>query len=295
MADADADDADPDLAAGEQRIRSTARWLTVTFGGVAAALLAGLQLTSLGSTSGHARTLALKGYALGIFGVLLVMVAASVVMTAGRVTLRELAHPKWPRWLYKRLDERADLHPDYASVGALARDVEQATSAQAKALRDYNEEKNTTTERTLKDAVARMTTLLPLWDRLLDAARYERLQQCWKWARVAIFAGAGLAAVGIAIFAANVQKPDPATPALAQTPVVGLAALTPSGLVAHRAELGSKCRGRGVGVVVTAADEKSYTLMVVPTATNTCGPAQITLRRTAEGSVRTSDTVAIKP
>lgn len=295
MADADADDTDPDLAAGEQRIRSTARWLTVTFGAVAAALLAGLQLTSLSSTSGHARTLATEGYVLGIVGVLLVMLAAGVVMTAGRVTLRELAHPKWPKCLYDRLDERADLHPDYPSVGALASDVEQATDAQAKALHDYEQHRDGATKRALEDAIARMTALLPLWNRLLDAARYERLQQRWTQARVAIFIGAALAAVGIAIFAANVQKPDPAAPALAQTPVVGVADLTPSGLSAHRAELGDTCGGRDVAVVVTAADEKSYTLTVVPTATNRCGPAQITLRRPAEGSVRASDTVALAP
>jgi hypothetical protein len=110
-----------------------------------------------------------------------------------------------------------------------------------------------------------------------------------------VVAGVIVAAVGVAIFAVNSGKPkEEDGAALAQTPVVGQATFTAEGAEAHRADLGTGCRAKRVAVVVTGADEKTYSVMIVPTTTNPCGPGQITMRR-SEGSIRAKDVVALEP
>ena len=294
-----ADEKEPDqpkepasgLDAAAERVRTTAKWMVVTFGGVAAALLVGVQLSSLKDATGDARHDATVGYALGIAGVLLVIVAAAVTLTAGRVALHSLRR-KWPWLLYWRLNRMDDLRPGFASIAELVTAVEAANSDHVTKWLTWHASRTTEDEAASVAAREKSAQLVPLSNRLLKVASYEQLRQTWAVCLLLIVLGAGAAAYGMALFATNVKKADENEPAVAMAPVAGVLELTPTGLRVHRAELGAACKREGIAVIATAADTKEYELTVVPTAQNPCGPAEITLA-SRHGSVVASETVEL--
>lgn len=66
---------------GVNEYRSTLRWVVSSFGAVAAALLVGLQLTSLGSLEGWRLYWALASVAVAFAAILVIMIVASLVLT----------------------------------------------------------------------------------------------------------------------------------------------------------------------------------------------------------------------
>jgi hypothetical protein len=284
-----------DLSSASERIRETAKWLVVTFGGVAGVLVAGLQLTSLKDTVGDDRTAALLGYGLAVAGALLTILAAAVTLTAGRRTLHDLGGDGGGFSLRNHLNAIEDLRGGFDSIAQLVTQTNEAIRNRTQAWLAWREDPNNAEKRTdYDDALAQASVLVPIANRLLEVASFEHLRRTWAVCRLFVAAGAVIAAVGVAIFAANAEEAEEEEPAIAATPVVGVATLTEGGLAAHRAELGTECSGDGVGVVVTAAEADAYSLVVVPTAENRCGPAEISLKR-SEGSVTAAESVQLQP
>jgi hypothetical protein len=287
--------AEEGLSEARERIRTTAQWMMVTFGAVAGVLVAGLQLTSLQDTVGDARTDALWGYGLAVGGTLLAILAAAITLTAGRRSLHNLSGTGGRLTLRKRLNDMTDLRAGFDSVADLVRRTNDAIRARAQAwLTLRADPENAEKKKAFDDAKAEAAVLVPLADRVTDVASFEHIRRTWAVCRVFVVGGAMVAAVGVAIFAVNAGKPkEEEEAALAQTPAVGQARFTAEGAEAHRATLGEGCRARRVAVIVTAADKTSYSVTVVPTTTNKCGPGQITLKR-SEGSIKAREVVALE-
>jgi hypothetical protein len=284
-----------DLASAAERTRETAKWMVVTFGGVAGVLVAGLQLTNLKDTVGDDRTTALWGYGLAIAGVLLVILAAAVALTAGRRSLHDLEGEGGNLSLRKHLNTIDDLRGGFDSIAQLVSETNAAIRERTLAWRALREDRDNTEKRTRYDnALADASILVPIAERLLEVASFEHLRRTWAVCRLVVAAGAVTAAVGVAIFAANAEAPEEEEPAIAATPVLGKATLTADGLAAHVGELGADCSREDVSAVVIAADSDAYSLVVVPTTQNPCGPAEISLKR-SEGSVEASESISLQP
>lgn len=282
------------LEAAGARIRETAKWMAVTFGAVAGVLVGGLQLTSLKDVTGSSRSDALVGYALAVGGTLVVILAAAVTLTAGRRTLHDLAGTGGKHSLRKKLNEMEDLRAGWQSIAALVDEANAAISARTAAWKAWRQNETPQTEAAYKAAIERFSTMKPALDRLTEIASFEHIRRTWAWCRAFVVLGAIAAAVGVAIFAANVGGKPEAEPAKALEPVVVTAELTPDGLAAHRAELGDNCTGPKIAGVLTDATDKAWTLLVVPTDNQACGPASIVVQR-SEGSLRRVDSVPISP
>jgi hypothetical protein len=270
--------------------------MVVTFGGVAGVLVAGLQLTSLKDTTGQHRTDALVGYGLAIGGVLFAILAAAVTLTAGRRTLEGLKGTGGCLTLRRHLNKMTDLRAGFDSIDELVKKTNEVIKSRTDAWVELQKApEDTAKKQDYAKAKEAAKIIVPVADRLLETASFEQLRRTWAVCRILVVAGALVAAIGVAIFAANAEQPkDEKNPTIASTPVVGIATLTSAGIDAHRGELGSRCRRTRIAAIVTGADEKAYTLLVVPTRTNPCGPADISLER-SEGSVRAGRRVDLSP
>src|SRR4051794_7283827 len=101
------------VAAGVAQIRSTAKWLVAGFGALGAGLIASIQLSDVGDLSGHALRVALSGFAIGIFGVLVALLAAAFVLAAVRVSVHDLDKS---RHLRHYLDANTELFAGYEDL-----------------------------------------------------------------------------------------------------------------------------------------------------------------------------------
>ncbi|MCU1454745.1 MAG: hypothetical protein JWN46_2891 [Acidimicrobiales bacterium] len=276
------------------RIRDTAKWTAVSFGAVAAVLVGGLQLTGLKDLTGDARTHAQIAYYVAVAGALLVILAAAVTQTAGRLQLQDLrGRLGLPFSLRRALNKQKDLYAGEESIDAFVAKVVDAMSERTAAWKAWQADPNPTTEKAYKEAIEEVETLMPGTNRLLEIARYEHLRRTWKASLFVVIAGGLAAAGGVAVFAAQVGD-APKEPAKELQPVMVRAALTQGGWARHQEELGADCRGPEIVAALTAAKDTSWTIFVIPTPGHTCGPASLELMR-KEGSLRRTDVVAIDP
>ena len=279
------------LAAASDRIRSTAQWVVVTFGAVAGVMLAGLQLTSLGETEGSDRTTAVVGYALAVGGIVVVILAAAITLTAGRVSTLNLKTGGGPMSLGTRLNAIPILRSGFPSTDALVTAVNDALVARLAAWQAWRKDPSPQKKEAYDAAIADATLLSPLADRLLDVASYEKLKRTWSICRFFIVVGVLVAAVGTGLFAANTSaSTDEEADAVSQRPAAAELLLTPAGVAAHQAELGAECKLGAISVIVTSSSADDFTATVVPTPKAPCGPAVITVQR-SEGSLSAAKAV----
>jgi len=279
------------LAAASDRIRSTAQWVVVTFGAVAGVMLAGLQLTSLGETEGSDRTTAVVGYALAVGGIVVVILAAAITLTAGRVSTLNLKTGGGPMSLGTRLNAIPSLRSGFPTTDALVSAMNNALDARTAAWQAWKKEATAPNKAAYDAAVADARLLIPLTDRLLDVASYEQLRKTWNICLVFIVAGVLVSAVGTGLFAANTSaSTDEEVDAVSQRPAAAELLLTPAGLAAHQAELGAECKSDVISVIVTSSSADDFTATVVPTPKAPCGPAVITVQR-SEGSLSAAKAV----
>lgn len=235
------------LDAAADRIRETAKWLTVAFAAIGAIMIAGSQLSSIGSLELWTSRFwwSVVGGALAAAGALAALVATAWALTAPAITLRSLAEraPKGADnavkddTLLQGYQNPKDLADTYAKALRKRKSTLDAHHAHLEdpALADK-----------ARAADARVVQLHGVGQGLVTVASYQQLSHRWKVAVRWIVGGGLAAAVGLGLFAWASNPPAEATASAAAPNVVGTAetkavTLTQGGVEALATKLGSGC------------------------------------------------------
>ena len=241
-----------DLGAARGRIRETAKWLSVSVGAVAGVLVAGLQLSSIGSLALWSGRFwcAIVGASLAVAGAGFVLSRTIDTMAAPALALHELTSKKPPEGVGPALADRA-LRGDHDDVSALQEAYMAAISARDQAFRNHYGKPDDRALGTAADvADAQAVVLSETVGSLLDVASYQALAHRWRAARRAVIGGAALAAVGIGAFAWATNPPEGAAgtavePAVLTEPQPGTLRLSSAGQEALADALGAACLADG--------------------------------------------------
>ena len=241
-----ADEKSP-LDAASERIRETAKWLTVSLAALGGVLVAGSQLSDIGALElwGDRFWTAVIGAAIAAVGSGIILVATINTAAAPMVSLKELVTdtPKGAEDVVTDetlLDGRSSvqqLKEEY--VGAL----EDREEAYAVHLSDPSNQAN---RAVFTAANARAVALNGTVRSIVAVCAYRELARLWKVARVAIVAGGVLGALGVGVFAWAANPPDEvvasgAKPAVLTDPEPALITLTTEGRAALSSKLGKDC------------------------------------------------------
>lgn len=245
-----ADDAVPKSpsAAAADRIRETAKWLTVSLAGLGAVLVAGSQLSDVGALAVASPRFwfAVTGGVVAVLGTVAILALAIWIATTpspSYATLVSAPHPA-----------NAGLVKDPYRLGgaptmqALNDQRTKRLTARDEAERSFDEEQDPDAKRAKAQELTNKDKDFAYTDgvvrAVLDLAGYEVLS--WRWRRVgAGMIGAGvLAGLGIGVFAWAANPPSDAvasvvTPVVLTTPSVGTLTLTDTGRLAVAEKLGA--------------------------------------------------------
>ncbi|QKJ20273.1 hypothetical protein [Microbacterium hominis] len=219
------------IQAASDRIRETAKWLTVSFGAIGALLLAGTQLSSIGQLSAGSErlTVAVTGGVLAGLGTIAVLVASVLVATTPVMSLSRLAHAKPPVGTEAARTDRF-LLMGYESVGTLQSAYQTAITERRTAIEQYT---GTQTDAD-RAAQARAQTIDGIVTRLVQVAAHTNLSRRWRNAVWPICIGAVVAAVGVILFVWAANPPEDAagstlTPGVLDDAKAGVLTLTSLG------------------------------------------------------------------
>lgn len=234
------------LAGGADRIRETAKWLTVSLATLGGVLIAGSQLSGIGKLqpSSSRFAVAVVGGGVAAAAAVTILALAIWVATTPAISLRKLVTGP-PRGLGNTLTEPQFLG-GRSTVAALDAAYTTALNARNTAFATLRQ-KDTVANRAVATAAnAEMVTLSNTVNSLLDVVTYMRLAYRWKRAGAALLACGVLAAAGIGAFAWAANPPSEieasmATPAVLTAPEKVLITLTTQGERALRNALGPKC------------------------------------------------------
>lgn len=281
------------LTAASDRIRETATWLTVSFGAVGGAIIAGVQLTDLGDITGGELDRAVVGFCLAMLGVLVVVLAAAWVLTSDRATLQELRGDA-SQGLRKDLNDMVELRGGLGSIDELLGKLEQALINLAVARGAYRQAPDDDAKKAaFNNAKADFVWYRAYANRILETARYEKLRGNWRTARVLIGAGVVAAAAGAGLFAAQSPPDKDAEPAVAQDPVYVTFSLTETGTKAHAGSVGKDCSTTTfTGVATGSTDESVDVTVLPPQPEGDCRLVSLTLKR-GEANITTATRVTV--
>jgi hypothetical protein len=228
------------------RIRETAKWLTVSLATAGGVLIAGSQLSNIGKLqpSSSRFMVAVIGGGLAAAATVTILWFAIWVATTPAVSLTTLV-TKPPAGLGGILTDRRFLGGN-ASVTELDDSFEAALNARKAAEVAYAEKPDVTHEDAAKAANAKVVSLSDTVQSLLAAVTYMRLAYRWRRAGAALLACGVLAAAGIGAFAWAANPPDDvkasmATPSVLTTPETVTVTLTAQGQKALSNALGRHC------------------------------------------------------
>jgi hypothetical protein len=268
MADAEASSssryADEALRVGIGQMRDTAKWLIVTFGAVANAfILAGIGLSHLSNVQGTHRDVALFAVAVAVSSVLVPVIAASRVLTAGQITYSDLVgDSRSRRNLRAAMATKTDLFPGYDSIATFVGDmtaaaVEQSTTVQALFDGSGGDAERQSYER----ANEKIRTLRPLEDRLLLVAAFTDVRRQLSLSRTLSAISFALLAAAAVTFALAIKHSVPRSPPVLSRLTVKL---TPSGRNRLGSRLGLRCDQNRVEVVVLGKRSRDLQVAVLP-------------------------------
>ncbi len=193
--------------------RTTLKWVLSSFAAVAAALIVGVQLTSLGALHGQRLALALiaAGAAFaGVFGIILLAVRALAPVGGTRAEFAASRKFKPLRDYLAR--DQSPLRRMANSAEELAARLEEArtTEIEAKAQHDKNPT-DPALRQAFENAKRDRETLAPVVDTVTRFGIYLRVQELFGQAMRAVSIGVPLAAAGALAYAylANPPKPPP--------------------------------------------------------------------------------------
>lgn len=229
------------------RIRETAKWLTVSLATVGGVLIAGSQLSNIGKLqpSGSRFMVAVIGGSLAAAATVTILWFAIWVATTPAVSLTMLVAKPPPRGLGGTLGDPRFLDGK-DSVAELDDAFQAALNARKVAEAEYAEEPDVIHEAAARAANAKLVSLSDTVQSLLAAVTYMRLAYRWRRAGAALLACGVLATAGIGAFAWAANPPDDvkasmATPSILTTPETVTITLTTQGQKALGNALGPHC------------------------------------------------------
>ncbi|MFK4086472.1 hypothetical protein ACI2LF_20340 [Kribbella sp. NPDC020789] len=240
-------DAPSPLDAASERIRETAKWLTISLAALGGVLVAGTQLSDIGALQPRSDRfwIAVAGAAIAAIGSGLILVATVATAAAPALSLEQLATdtPKGAKQAVKDptlLDGRSDVQTLTDEYIAAIEGREQAYTAH---LADLSDEGN---RNTFVTANARVVALNGIVKNIVAVSAYRELARMWRAARVKIIVGGALAALGVGAFAWAANPPlkvlaSMAEPAVLAAPEPARITLTAVGREALGAKLGVSC------------------------------------------------------
>lgn len=229
------------FADAADRIRESAKWLLGAFAAVGALFAAGLQLQSIGQLeAGTTRsTTVVLGLLLTVGGISLAIGAAASVIGKSYVSLHWLVTSRRAWRLRRSLQADGLLVPGFSNFGEL---YAQAASAKEELVQSvmahYAGRANAAAMIPIQQAIVK--NLDPVVDNVVEVASYERLLRAWQWSKRAMFLGALLTAIGLALFAWGSHAPDPVE-ALPRTPTPVLVTFAPAERKSVAPHFGETC------------------------------------------------------
>lgn len=242
-----ADDAanDNGLKAASDRIRETAKWLTVTLGAVGALLLAGTQLSNIGEIEvGSQRFfIAMLGGAVAAAGTIAVLIASVLVATTPVMSLTRLTSTPIPDGAENALDDQY-LRMGYADVSSLAEDYARALQDRKAAIEQHG-----AVAPESRAAHAKAATIDGIVTRLVLVSSHMNLARRWRNAMWPICIGAIVAGVGVVLFVWAANPPDDAkastnSPGMLKNAKAAVLVLNETGQNALREATGCDVDGR---------------------------------------------------
>lgn len=226
--------------AAEDRIRETAKWLTVSLALLGGVLVAGTQFSSLGSIEpwGDRFWAALTGGAMAAVGAAAILFGTVWTATTPPVSLDGLEHSNWPhdKFVLELRENVGELRDHYKTALEKRNESIKANLA------------NPTSETALaaKTADVWAVHLANIVQNVLKVASYQSVSSRWKRASRIIAAGATLAFVGLMVFIWGVNPPAVAKASSARAAVVGEVStqtvqLTLDGQARLAGSLGTSC------------------------------------------------------
>ncbi|EMY36146.1 hypothetical protein D477_000645 [Arthrobacter crystallopoietes BAB-32] len=226
----------------EDRIRETAKWLTVTLGAVGGVVIAGTQFSNLGAIQpGSWRFwVVLAGAVLAAAGAAVILSAAVKAATTPLLTLEQIPNAG----LAKETAEREGFE---GGVPALVTDFRNALNDRDAAIRANLDNPNQETELAANVAQTRAIHLSQVVRKVSRVASYEVVADRWKKLSWTIGEGAGVSLLGLLVFIWAINPPAKVAASEASPAVVGEAAmrmleLEPAGQRALAKDLGEECR-----------------------------------------------------
>ena len=199
----------PPLSNAADRLRDTSKWLIGAFAAVGGALIAGSQLSSIGSLApGNWLRFALAaiGVLVALVGIAWAIAAAVKVAAAGSVNLRKLAALPRADRVRARVEDDDVLMSGYGSVTALANEYSKAISERKAAYDAYLRDKTKLDEAQATDANAAFISQTV--QSVLEVASFEAVASEFANSRRQLFFGAALAALGVILFVAAANPAD---------------------------------------------------------------------------------------
>jgi hypothetical protein len=194
---------------GVSEYRATLRWVVSSFGAVAAALIVGLQLTSLGSLEGWRLYWALVSVALAFGAVLVIIIAASHVLTPVIGTYVGFAEGDEFQALRDFLEhDPSPLQKEAKSAAELALKYEHADAAQLAALHSYEKgEEDDARKKALEGAEATYDDLDGVVVTVTTLGLFLHMRQRFRRVMKIVYGGILVAGIGAIAFAYLANPP----------------------------------------------------------------------------------------
>jgi hypothetical protein len=271
------------LSAAADRIRETAKWIIASFAAIGAALIAGTQLSGIGSIDSNARlVLAACSAIVALGGVGWAIWEAGKVSTASTVSLGDLAESNQLSEVRQTIDKDQALLEGHQGVGSLATSYGSWLRRRTEAYEAYFGQPSDETLRiNAKIADQQVLTLSAIVQSVLLVASYLRLAAAFRSALRRIFLAGIIAALGIGVFVWNVSVANSgASQSVISSVDAGIPSnvviqLTPAAAPLVDAELGKTCHDTTLTGVALA--NTSNGLRVLTDADGQCSSRVLTL------------------
>jgi hypothetical protein len=286
--DAEPTAADPILA-GVEGIRKTAQWLIGAFAAIGAALIAGTQLSDIGSL-GHQwgkLALAATGAAVGLGSAAIAIYQTMKVLLPTEDSMGEVAKDESKYPVGKLVASDASLLGPGQTIKSVFEQYTKLIKDYEDAFAEYESEKDKATPDPAKvdklgekvtEIQAKRDALGKKLQYVRKLALYTTVKERFKGASVYIVGGAISAGVGLVLFAYETNPPKDPTPRVpvleAPTPVV--ATLTEVKADGLKAAIGAGCDLTKVQALAIAGSPKGgYDIVTLPAAA--CAPVRLSL------------------
>ena len=273
------------VQAAEDRVRETAKWLIVAFAAVGTTLIAGSQLSDLGTLqAGTIRFwVALAGVMVALGAVVAAIVSVSQVLVGDPVSLGGLSEGAGRlSKIREQLEADEALVPD-GSVSHFRVRYLNARAAQREAYEAYQASPSNDTQTTaqLADANARFRTAEAA--NILEVARFLAVAGAFRRARFWLAGSAAVAAIGVVAFAAAANPAGGRRVIAFSVPGRAVLQLSARGSELLAAQAGRSCQRRRLDVILLGVGGAGADVVTQPAPG--CRSVRLTVSRPI-GSVR---------